>query len=114
MAAIRTGLAALAALGLAFDASAQAVPPAPAAKPAVPTPKPAAPALDPTFEAARSAFEALLEPERRAVQDALVWTGDYNGVTTGGFGRRTFDGIATYQRRTGAPPTGQLAAPERA
>ncbi len=99
------GLAALASLGLALGAAAQGVP--------APSPKPAAPAPDPAFEAARAAFEALPEPERRAVQDALVWTGDYNGVTTGGFGRRTFEGIATYQRRTGAAPTGQLAAPER-
>ncbi|WP_342153036.1 serine protease [Methylorubrum sp. SB2] len=104
-AAFRTGLAALASLGLALSAAAQVPPPA--------APKPASPAPDPAFEAARAAFEALPEPERRAVQDALVWTGDYNGVTTGGFGRRTFEGIATYQRRTGAAPTGQLAAPER-
>lgn len=106
-AAFRTGLAALALVGLAFGASAQgAPPPAP--------PKPATPAPDPAFEAARAAFEALPDPERRAVQDALVWTGDYNGVTTGGFGRRTYDGIAAYQRRTGAAPTGQLSPPERA
>ena len=106
-AAFRTGLAALALVGLALGASAQGAPP-PAA------PKPATPAPDPVFEAARSAFEALPEPERRALQDALVWTGDYNGVTTGGFGRRTFEGIAAYQRRTGAAPIGQLAPPERA
>ena len=106
-AALRTGLAALASLGLALGAAAQGAPP-PAA------PKPASPAPDPAFEAARAAFEALPDPERRAVQDALVWTGDYNGVTTGGFGRRTYDGIATYQRRIGAAPTGQLAPPERA
>ncbi|GAB6841508.1 hypothetical protein JCM2811A_05090 [Methylorubrum rhodinum] len=106
-AALRTGLAALASLGLALGAAAQGAPPPTA-------PRPAAPAPDPALEAARAAFEALPEPERRAVQDALVWTGDYNGVTTGGFGRRTFDGIAAYQRRTGGTPTGQLSAPERA
>ncbi|KQT57644.1 peptidoglycan-binding protein [Methylobacterium sp. Leaf456] len=104
-AAVRTGLAALVSVGLALGAAAQGAPP--------PAPKPAAPTPDPALEAARAAFEALPEPERRAVQDALVWTGDYNGVTTGGFGRRTFEGIATYQRRTGGTPTGQLGPSER-
>lgn len=87
-------------------------PPPPAArpKPAVPAP----PAPDPAFEAARAAFEALPEAERRGLQDALVWTGDYNGVTTGAFGKRSFEGIQTYQTRTGAAPTGLLAPPERA
>ena len=89
----RTGLvgllAALLAAGLAPPVSAQA------AKP----PGPAAP--DPAFEVAKTAFEALPEAERRALQDALVWTGDYNSVLAGTFGRRTFEALGAYQARSG-------------
>ncbi|CAO4184511.1 serine protease [Methylorubrum aminovorans] len=111
MNAFRTGLPVLLAAGFATGALAQV--PAP---PALPRPKPAAsvpPAPDPAFEAARAAFEALPEAERQGLQDALVWTGDYNGVTTGAFGKRSFEGIQTYQTRTGAAPTGLLTPPER-
>ncbi len=65
-------------------------------------------APDPAFEAARTAFEALTEAERRAIQDALVWTGDHNGVVSGGFGRRTFEAIGAYQRRARLAPSGLL------
>ncbi|WP_162501628.1 peptidoglycan-binding domain-containing protein, partial [Methylobacterium crusticola] len=65
-------------------------------------------APDPAFEAARAAFEARPEAERRAVQDALVWAGDYNSVTSGTFGRRTFEAIGSWQSRNGAPPSGIL------
>ena len=111
MDAFRTGLTALLAAGLATGALAQV--PAP---PTPPRPKPAAPVPptpDPAFEAARAAFESLPEAERQGLQDALVWTGDYNGVTTGAFGKRSFEGIRTYQTRTGAAPTGLLTPPER-
>lgn len=80
-------------------------------------PRPPSPALpgpaDAAFEAARAAFERLPEADRRALQDALVWTGDYPSTTTGEFGRRTFEGIETYQRRTRQPPTGILDPPAR-
>lgn len=69
-------------------------------------PAPAAP--DPTYEAARQAFEAMPTPERSALQDALVWSGDYASTTTGAFGRRTYDGIRAFQKRTGRPQTGLL------
>ncbi|CAO4150880.1 hypothetical protein LPLAFNJD_LOCUS3310 [Methylorubrum aminovorans] len=111
MNAFRTGLPVLLAAGFATGALAQVPVP-----PALPRPKPAAsvpPAPDPAFEAARAAFEALPEAERQGLQDALVWTGDYNGVTTGAFGKRSFEGIQTYQTRTGAAPTGLLTPPER-
>ncbi|BAU90030.1 peptidoglycan binding domain-containing protein [Methylorubrum populi] len=112
MNAFRTGLPALLAAGLASGAIAQTpAPPAPAVRPRPAAPIPPAP--DPAFEAARTAFEALPEAERRGLQDALVWTGDYNGVTTGAFGKRSFEGIQTYQTRTGATPTGLLTPPER-
>ncbi|KQP61611.1 hypothetical protein [Methylobacterium sp. Leaf108] len=80
-------------------ASAEAqVPPAPQ-KPAA-VQKPAAP--DPVYDAARAAYEALPEAERKGLQDALVWTGDYNSVVTGTYGRRTHDALLAYAARTGA------------
>lgn len=77
----------------------------PAAQGAVaqaPAPRPKAPAAapDPAFEAMRPAFEALPESERRGLQDALVWTGDYNSVINGGFGRRTFEALSAFRTRT--------------
>ncbi|WP_430912896.1 serine protease [Methylobacterium sp. sgz302541] len=72
----------------------------PAAKPKPPA---AAPVADPAFEAARSVYEGLPEAERKAIQDALVWTGDYNSVVNGGFGRRTFEALAAYKARTRQP-----------
>ena len=68
-----------------------------------PPPKPptaGAPA-DPAFETAKTAFEALPEADRKAVQEALVWTGDFNTVVSGAFGRRTFEALKAYQARSG-------------
>ena len=95
------GAAVLAAtlLATASPAFAQPAPPAPIA----PAPEP-----DPAFQAAKAAFDALAEPERRAIQDALVWTGDHVGVVSGTFGRRTFDAIAAYQKRAKLSPSGVL------
>ncbi|MCJ2053414.1 serine protease [Methylobacterium sp. J-070] len=67
-----------------------------------PVPPRAAPApVDPAVEAARAAFEALPEAERKAIQDALVWTGDFNAVVSGAFGRRTFEALNAYRARSG-------------
>jgi Putative peptidoglycan binding domain len=84
-----------------------------AAQPA-PSPPSQVPAADPAFEAAKAAFEGLPEVERKAVQDALVWTGDYNSVVTGTFGRRTFEALTAYQRRAKLNPTGVLDGKARA
>jgi Putative peptidoglycan binding domain len=67
-------------------------------------------ASDPVFEAQKTAFEALAEADRRAVQDGLVWTGDYNGIVDGAFGKRTRDSILSYQASVRAPTTGILDA----
>lgn len=90
-------LGCLTAPGLAQDHPAPSRPALKAASPA----RPAAP--DPAFEAARAAFEALLEAERKAIQDALVWTGDFNAVVSGAFGRRTYDALTAYRTRAGGP-----------
>ncbi|WP_457107911.1 serine protease, partial [Methylobacterium sp. P5_C11] len=64
---------------------------------AAPRPAPA----DPAFDAAKGAFESLPEADRKAVQDALVWTGDFNAVVSGAFGRRTFEALKAYRDRSG-------------
>jgi len=83
---------------------------------AQPAPPPARPAAPPqaAFEAARAAFARLPEAERRAIQDALVWTGDYSAAASGGFGPLTFRAILAYQRRARLAPGGVLDAQERA
>jgi len=79
---------------------------------------PAAPAgaasSDAVFDAQKAAFDALQEADRRAIQDALVWTGDYNGVVDGAFGKRTRDSILSYQGNIKAPTTGIIDAAELA
>ncbi|MCJ2068752.1 serine protease [Methylobacterium sp. J-030] len=93
---MRTGRrqdALLLALLLATGSAAAQGPPRPS------RPAAAAPA-DPAFEAAKETFEALPEPERKAIQDALVWTGDFNAVVSGGFGRRTFEALNAWRTRT--------------
>jgi hypothetical protein len=68
---------------------------------------------DAIFESAKAMFEALPEADRKAVQDALVWTGDFNAAVSGEFGRRTFDAINTYLARARRPASGTLDAPTR-
>lgn len=81
-----------------------------------PAPKAPAPVLapDPAYEAARSAFEALPEADRRSVQQALVWTGDYKGTADGAFGRGTRNAIAAFAMRMKLPTTGMLDSAARA
>jgi hypothetical protein len=78
----------------------------PAPPRALPKPPPAAAAsIDPAFESVKAAFEALPEADRKAIQDALVWTSDFNAVVSGTFGRRTFEALGAYRTRTdGADP----------
>jgi hypothetical protein len=73
-----------------------------------------APSPDAAIDAARSAFEALADADRKAIQDALIWTGDYSGVADGTFGRQTFAAIAAYQTRMQQLPNGILTLQARA
>lgn len=66
------------------------------------------------LDAARAAFEALPIADRKAIQDALVWTGDYTGTVDGTFGRITFESIAKWQARLKLPPNGILDDKARA
>src|SRR5687767_13719780 len=65
-------------------------------------------APDPAIETARAAFEALPLAERKAVQEALVWLGDYSGMADGTFGRQTYEAVLAYQRRGKGNPDGVL------
>jgi peptidoglycan hydrolase-like protein with peptidoglycan-binding domain len=74
----------------------------------------AAPAADPLFESQKAAFDALPEADRRAIQDALVWSGQYLGVVDGVFGKRTRDSILAYQTSVKAPADGIVSAAQLA
>jgi hypothetical protein len=75
---------------------------------------PTAPAIDPAQAAAKTAFEQLPDAARRALQDDLIWTGDFNGVAGGEFGRRTYDALLAFERRQRLTADGVLTGPERA
>ena len=93
--------------GLAFVTPALAQAPRPAA------PAPAGPALDPAQAASKAAYDRLDEAERKAIQNDLIWTGDFNGVAGGEFGKRTYDAMLAFERRTQGLPDGILTPPER-
>ncbi len=71
-------------------------------------------ATDALQDAAKRAFEALPEAERIGVQDSLIWTGDFNGVAAGKFGRATRDAIIAFASRNKLPNDGTLDAKGRA
>ncbi|MGL4975829.1 MAG: trypsin-like peptidase domain-containing protein [Bosea sp. (in: a-proteobacteria)] len=76
-----------------------------------PAAPPAAPALDPAVAASKSAFERLDEAERKAIQNELIWTGDFNGVAGGEFGKRTYDAMLAFERRTKSPAADGILNP---
>ena len=59
-------------------------------------------------------YTAIPLPERIAIQNDLVWTGDYNGGINGEFGERAIAAVKAFQKRNGAKETGVLNQPERA
>ena len=69
---------------------------------------------DAAYEAGRLAFETLPEQDRRAIQEALIWTGDYKGAVDGGYGRGTRTAMIAYARRVGLPDDGLLDTRARA
>ena len=86
-------------------ASAQGAPPAILAAPS---------AADPAMAAQKAAFDAMAEADRKAVQDALVWSGLYVGTVDGAFGKRTRDSILAWQASVNAPATGAVDATQLA
>jgi hypothetical protein len=74
----------------------------PAQKPAAAAPRPATPpnpATAAAFDATRAIWETLPLDRRTAIQEALVWSGDYAGALDGTFGRMTFDAVAAFLAR---------------
>jgi peptidoglycan hydrolase-like protein with peptidoglycan-binding domain len=71
---------------------------------------PASPAADPVYDSQKAAFDALPESDRRAIQDSLVWSGQYLGVVDGVFGKRTRDAIVAYEASIRAPTNGIVDA----
>ena len=90
--------------------------PAPAATPAPASPAPPAAAADAeaAFATSKAAFDALTEAERRAMQEALIWTGDFQGTATGEFGKRTRDALIGFEKRVGNTTDGTVDAKELA
>lgn len=78
------------------------------------TAPPPAAKVDPVFEAARAHFDGLPEGERKAIQEALIWTGDFSGAGTGGYGPLTHKGVLAFQKRQNAPADGILQPRDRA
>ncbi len=97
-------IAVVSALLIPCPASAQGNPPA----------APAGVLSDPVFQSAQKRYEALPESERRAIQEALMWTGDFSGAGSGLYGPLTFKAIQAFQKRANAPADGYLQPKERA
>lgn len=70
----------------------------------------ASPSVDPVYDAQKAAFDALPEADRKAIQDSLIWSGQYLGVVDGVFGKRTRDAIVAYQTSVKAPADGLVDA----
>ena len=71
--------------------------------------KKAAPKPNPVAES----YNAIPLAERIAIQNDLIWTGDYNGVVSGEFGDRAIAAVKAFQKRNGGKETGVLNPPER-
>jgi len=71
-----------------------------------------APAANPQLAAAQAVFDSLPEPERRAIQTDLIWSGHFNGAVSGGYGPLTFRAINAFKAGKGTPD-GLLTPAER-
>ncbi|MEJ0073840.1 MAG: serine protease [Alphaproteobacteria bacterium] len=66
------------------------------------------------LDATAASYTAIPLTERIAIQNDLVWTGDYNGLINGDFGERAIAAVKAFQKRNGGKETGVLNQPERA
>ena len=55
----------------------------------------------PQMVAAQASFEALPEAERKAIQNDLIWAGQFSGAVSGSFGPLTFRAINTFKGARG-------------
>ncbi|CAH1657845.1 conserved exported hypothetical protein [Hyphomicrobiales bacterium] len=67
----------------------------------------------PQMAVAQASFEALPEAERKAIQNDLIWAGQFNGAVSGSFGPLTFRAINAFKGARGLPD-GMLLPTERA
>lgn len=77
---------------------------------AQPRPAPAAP---PGFATAQAAFEALPEAERKAIQEDLIWAGQFSAAASGSFGPLTFRAINAAKAASRGDASGVLTPAER-
>lgn len=76
----------------------------PAQRPVKPPAKP-----DPITQS----YMAVPEADRIAIQNDLIWTGDYNGTASADFNTRAVAAVKTFQKRLGNKETGVLNPKER-
>jgi peptidoglycan hydrolase-like protein with peptidoglycan-binding domain len=81
--------------------------------PVKPAPKPAAAKPVPAAAAIKS-YASMPEAERIAIQNDLIWTGDFVGTATSEFGERSVAAVKAFQKRQGHKETGVLNPAERA
>jgi hypothetical protein len=92
----------------------------PGARKAAPTPKPTRakkPAKETTTKEnsrIRESYAAVSEPDRRAIQFDLAWTGDYTGIVSAEISDRVIEAVKSFQRRHKGKETGVLNPQERA
>lgn len=84
----------------------------PQRQPARPAPKQQPQAAKPQDPVAAS-YVALSENERIAIQNDLIWAGDYNGLASADFGARAVAAVKSFQKRLGTKETGVLNPKER-
>lgn len=65
------------------------------------------------YNRAKQWFEAQSPANRIALQGALFWSGEYFGPIDARFGPQTYASLISYQKRSGAVPTGVLGASEQ-
>lgn len=64
--------------------------------------------------AVTAAYAAMPVAERMAIQNDLMWTGDYNGGADGDFGENSLAAVRSFQRNNNSRETGLLTPAERA
>lgn len=67
----------------------------------------------PQSGAAPAVYGRMPEAERIALQSDLIWSGDYNGMANGDFGKASIRAVKLFQKRHGFKDTGILNPDER-
>ena len=67
----------------------------------------------PRAGAPRAVYSRMPEEERIAIQSDLIWSGDFNGMANGDFGKTSVNAVKLFQKRHGFKATGILNPNER-